>query len=193
MPEPLSATVMTTWPSPSWKAIGTLLQGSNFGYAYGASLLQTIFDGGKLAGQKDLAEGLQKEFIASYQSAALNAYADVENALVQVADTGKAQNHLTREIEAAREAFQISQLQYRQGAADYSPFCRRSRPCSRPRTSWCKPCWPTASPPSICLRHWAAAGWKIRTTARSSSGTFQSSKMISIRLLPDHFALALVR
>jgi multidrug efflux system outer membrane protein len=99
-------------------AIGTLLQGSNFGYAYGASLLQTIFDGGKLAGQKDLAEGVQKEFIASYQSAALNAYADVENALVQVADTGKAQDHLTREIEAAREAFQISQLQYRQGAAD---------------------------------------------------------------------------
>jgi outer membrane protein, multidrug efflux system len=99
-------------------AIGTLLQGSNFGFGYGASLLQTIFDGGKLAGQKDLAEATQKEFIAAYQSAALNAYADVDNALVQVANTGKAQDHLMREIEAAREAFQISQLQYRQGAAD---------------------------------------------------------------------------
>ena len=31
-------------------AIGTLLQGSNFGYGYGANLLQTIFDGGRLAG-----------------------------------------------------------------------------------------------------------------------------------------------
>ncbi|HTC84031.1 MAG TPA: TolC family protein [Rhizomicrobium sp.] len=99
-------------------AIGTLLQSSNFGYSFGASLLQTIFDGGRLAGQKDLAEGVQKEFIANYQSAALNAYADVENALTQVANTRKAQEHLKGEIEAANEAFQISQLQYRQGATE---------------------------------------------------------------------------
>lgn len=99
-------------------AIGTLLQGSNFGYSYGANLLQTIFDGGKLIGQKKLAEAVQKELIADYQSAALNAYADVENALVQVAKTSDAQDHLKREVHAAQEAFQISQLQYRQGATD---------------------------------------------------------------------------
>jgi NodT family efflux transporter outer membrane factor (OMF) lipoprotein len=98
-------------------AIGALLQGSSFGYGYGASLLQTIFDGGKLAGQKDLAEGVQKEYIAAYQSAALNAYSEVEFALVQVANTGRSEAHLRRLIDAAQEAFQISQLQYRQGAA----------------------------------------------------------------------------
>jgi len=38
--------------------------------------------------------------------------------LIQVANTAKAQQHLKGEIEAAREAFEISQLQYRQGAAD---------------------------------------------------------------------------
>jgi outer membrane protein TolC len=99
-------------------AIGTLLQGSNFGYAYGASLLQTIFDGGKLAGQKDLADATQQEFVARYQSAALNAYSDVETALIQVANTRKAEDHLRREVDAAREAFEITQLQYRQGATD---------------------------------------------------------------------------
>lgn len=99
-------------------AIGALLQGSNFGYSYGASLLQTIFDGGRLIGQKNLAEGVQKEFIANYQGAALNAYADVENALTQVANTQRAQQHLKGEIEAAGEAFQIAQLQYRQGATE---------------------------------------------------------------------------
>jgi len=99
-------------------AIGTLLQSSNFSYSYGANLLQTIFDGGRLAGQKDLAEGVQREFIANYQSAALNAYADVENALTQVANTGRAQEHLKSEIVAANEAFAISQLQYRQGATE---------------------------------------------------------------------------
>jgi len=99
-------------------ALGTLLQGSNFGYGYGLQLLQTIFDGGKLAGQKDLAEATQQEFVAAYQSAALNAYADVEFALTQVANTSKAQTHLRSLIVAAQEAFEISQLQYRQGAAD---------------------------------------------------------------------------
>jgi NodT family efflux transporter outer membrane factor (OMF) lipoprotein len=99
-------------------AIGTLLQGSNFGYSFGANLLQTIFDGGKLIGQKDLAGGVQQELVANYQSAALNAYADVENALVQVAKSNDAQAHLKREVDAANQAFQISQLQYRQGAAD---------------------------------------------------------------------------
>ena len=99
-------------------AIDTLLQGSSFGYGYGAGLLQTIFDGGKLAGQKDLAEATQREFVAAYQNAALNAYADVELALTQVANTGRAEGHLRSLIVAAREAFEISQLQYRQGAAD---------------------------------------------------------------------------
>jgi outer membrane protein TolC len=48
----------------------------------------------------------------------LNAYADVENALGQVTNNRKAEIHLGREVEAAREAFKISQLQYRQGATD---------------------------------------------------------------------------
>jgi multidrug efflux system outer membrane protein len=99
-------------------AFSTLFQGTNFGYGYGANLLQTIFDGGKLQGQKDLAEATQKEFIARYQSTALNAYADVEGALIEVSSSAKAEAHLQREVIAAKEAFQISQLQYRQGAAD---------------------------------------------------------------------------
>jgi multidrug efflux system outer membrane protein len=99
-------------------AMGALLQGSNFGYAYGANLLQTIFDGGKLAGQKDLADATEKEFVAQYQSAALNAYSDVETALIQVANNRKAEDHLRREVAAAQEAFEITQLQYRQGATD---------------------------------------------------------------------------
>jgi len=99
-------------------AIGALLKSSNAGYTYGATLLQTIFDGGRINGQRRLAEGVQKEFIASYQNAVLQAFADVETALVQVANTRRAEDHLRREEEAAREAFGISQLQYRQGTAD---------------------------------------------------------------------------
>ena len=48
----------------------------------------------------------------------LNAYADVQSALGQVSNNREAEGHLRREVESAREAFDIAQLQYRQGVAD---------------------------------------------------------------------------
>jgi NodT family efflux transporter outer membrane factor (OMF) lipoprotein len=99
-------------------AVGALLHGPSVAWDYGGSLLQTVFDGGKLLGQKKLAEGTQQQLIASYQQAVLNAYADVETALGQVKNNDLAEQHLGHEVDAAREAFQIAQLQYRQGTTD---------------------------------------------------------------------------
>jgi outer membrane protein, multidrug efflux system len=99
-------------------AIGSLLHGPSLAWDYGGSLLQTVFDGGKLLGQKQLAQATQQELIASYEHAVLNSYADVETALGQVKNNTQAQEHLEREVAAAREAFEISQLQYRQGTTD---------------------------------------------------------------------------
>ncbi|HEX5461119.1 MAG TPA: efflux transporter outer membrane subunit [Steroidobacteraceae bacterium] len=99
-------------------ATAALLHGPSFLWDAGAQLVQTIFDGGRLIGQKDLAYATQEELIASYQNAVLNAYADVESALGQVRNFAAQEQHLRQEVAAAREAFQISQLQYRQGVAD---------------------------------------------------------------------------
>jgi len=99
-------------------AVNTLLHGPSAVWDAGAQLVQTIFAGGKLVGQKDLAYATQQELVADYQEAVLNAYADVESALGQVANYAREEEHLRREVDAAREAFGISQLQYRQGVAD---------------------------------------------------------------------------
>ncbi len=99
-------------------ALGDLLKGANAGYEVGAGLAQTLFDGGSLSAQKRQATAVQSEAIATYQGAVLNALADVETALVTVAHTREAQDHLDREVAAAREAFEITQLQYRNGATD---------------------------------------------------------------------------
>jgi NodT family efflux transporter outer membrane factor (OMF) lipoprotein len=99
-------------------AVNTLLHGPSAFWDAGAELLQTIFAGGKLVGQKNLAYGTQEELVADYQEAVLNAYADVESALGQVANYAREEEHLRREVDAAHEAFVISQLQYRQGVAD---------------------------------------------------------------------------
>lgn len=99
-------------------ASNALLHGPSFLWDAGAQLVQTIFDGGKLVGRKDLAYATQQELVASYQNAVLNAYADVEGALGQVRNYALEEQHLREEVNAAREAFQISRLQYRQGVAD---------------------------------------------------------------------------
>jgi outer membrane protein, multidrug efflux system len=99
-------------------ATNALLHGPSFLWDAGAQLVQTIFDGGKLIGQKDLAYATQDELVATYQSAVLNAYADVESALGQVRNYAREEQHLRQEVDAASEAFQISKLQYRQGVAD---------------------------------------------------------------------------
>jgi NodT family efflux transporter outer membrane factor (OMF) lipoprotein len=99
-------------------AVSALLHGPSFLWDAGGQLVQTIFDGGKLVGQKDLASATQQELVASYQSAVLNAYADVESALGQVRNYALEEQHLREEVDAAREAFQISRLQYGQGVAD---------------------------------------------------------------------------
>ncbi len=99
-------------------ATSALLHGPSFLWDAGAQLVQTIFDGGKLVGQKDLAFATQQELVASYQDAVLNAYADVESALGQVRNYAREEQHLGQEVSAAREAFQISRLQYSQGVAD---------------------------------------------------------------------------
>jgi multidrug efflux system outer membrane protein len=99
-------------------AIHALISGPSFIWRAAAGVSQTIFAGGKLVGEKRLALATQERLTASYQSAVLNAVADVEDALGQVRNYSLAEDHFGRAVDAAKEAFEISQLQYRQGTAD---------------------------------------------------------------------------
>lgn len=99
-------------------AIGTLVQGSNFGWSAGASLLQTIFDGGNLMGQYRVSKAQQLELIATYRKTVLTAFQDVETSLGQVASLTQQEQLLTDEVKAASEAFRISEIQYREGVTD---------------------------------------------------------------------------
>jgi outer membrane protein, multidrug efflux system len=98
-------------------AVNALLHAPSFVWDAGANLVGAIFNG-TLIGQKNLAYATQRELIANYQSAVLNAYVDVESALGQVRNYADEEDYLRGEVEAAREAFDIAQLQYRQGTAD---------------------------------------------------------------------------
>jgi NodT family efflux transporter outer membrane factor (OMF) lipoprotein len=99
-------------------AIGSLFNGPNFAYSIGASLLQTIFDGGRLSSQSDLAKARQTELIADYRKAALSAFSDVESSLGETSSLAEQERLKTAQVADAQEAFRIAELQYREGVAD---------------------------------------------------------------------------
>jgi NodT family efflux transporter outer membrane factor (OMF) lipoprotein len=98
--------------------VGSLINPGNFAWSIGASLLQTIFDGGAKKAASDLALAQEQEQIADYRKMVFNAFSNVEGALGQVASDGDELVALTEEVRASTEAFRISELQYREGTID---------------------------------------------------------------------------
>lgn len=83
-----------------------------------ASLLQPIFDGGRLRGQKAIAESRERELVATYRKAILSAFADVEEALAGTSRLGQ-QEQLQADVQAhAQESLRLAEVRYRAGADD---------------------------------------------------------------------------
>ncbi len=95
-----------------------LINPSNLVFSLGATVAQTIFDGGRLTSQRDYAKGVENELIASYRTAVLSALSDTETQVGSVAAYGDQERLTTEQVKNAQEAFRISELQYREGVID---------------------------------------------------------------------------
>lgn len=94
------------------------LNGPTASIVLGASLLQPIFDGGRLRAQADIAASRERELVENYRKAVLAALADVESALAAGGRTA-AQELLQEKIaEQARLALRLAEIRYREGADD---------------------------------------------------------------------------
>ena len=99
-------------------SLTNLFSPGNFAWSIGASILQTIFDGGRIHAQNDFAKAQEQQLIASYRKAVFTAFQDVENALGTVKSTDDTLALLEIETKADSEAFRISELEYREGTID---------------------------------------------------------------------------
>lgn len=99
-------------------ALSNLFNPATFAWSIGASVLQTIFDGGRIHAQNDLAQAQQQELIASYRKTVFTAFQDVEVALDLVKSTTDQLQFIDVQTKASAEAFRISELQYREGTID---------------------------------------------------------------------------
>jgi outer membrane protein TolC len=99
-------------------ALSNLFNAGTFVWSIGASITQTIFDGGRIHAQSDAAKALQMERIAAYRKAVFTAFQDVEVALGQVKANTDQLALVDTQTRADAEAFRISELQYREGTID---------------------------------------------------------------------------
>ena len=86
--------------------------------ALGASLVQTIFDGGRLRGQVDVAASRERELIESYRKSILAALADVESALASGGRTADQELLQEQVLVEARRALRLAEIRYREGVDD---------------------------------------------------------------------------
>jgi NodT family efflux transporter outer membrane factor (OMF) lipoprotein len=98
--------------------LASLFNPSTLVWSVGASLLETIFNGGLHAAQSDLAKARETELLADYRKTVLTAFSNTETALGQTASFDDQEKAVQTEVSAATEAFRISSLQYREGVTD---------------------------------------------------------------------------
>jgi NodT family efflux transporter outer membrane factor (OMF) lipoprotein len=99
-------------------ALGALLQHTGLVWAAGASLAQTLFDGGKLEGNVDLTRAKYEELAQTYSKAVVSALSDVENSLVAVQKTGALEDAQRANYATSRNAHEIAEAQLKGGTVD---------------------------------------------------------------------------
>jgi outer membrane protein, multidrug efflux system len=83
------------------------------------SLVQPIFEGGKLRGQLQLSEHEKKELILNYQKTILGSFRDVSNALIALNKERATREQQTLLVASAQDATRLARLRYEGGATSY--------------------------------------------------------------------------
>jgi outer membrane protein TolC len=86
--------------------------------AIGASLLQPIFDGGRLRAQVDVAASRERELVENYRKFILAALADVESALAAGSRSADQEAVQEQVVVQSRLALNLAAIRYREGADD---------------------------------------------------------------------------
>ena len=116
--------------NPAYTPVATLsnlFNPAGFAYSIGASILQTIFDGGAIHARNDFEQARQQELVATYRKTVFTAFHDVEASLDSVKSTTDQLALVEIQTRANAEAYRISELQYREGIIDIVSLLNNQR------------------------------------------------------------------
>jgi outer membrane protein, multidrug efflux system len=87
-------------------------------YQIAAGLVQPVFDGFRLEGQLEQAQGRQLELLSAYRKSIVSGFNDVEQALIAIADNAELERLQRQVVTASRQAFNIAETRLREGTVD---------------------------------------------------------------------------
>lgn len=108
-------------------ALGLLLRNRNLLWNVASSVTQTIFDAGRLRAGVEQNEARYAELAQTYRKTVIQAFADVENALIAVKKTAEEEKALEKAENSAREAFDIILQQKEGGVKDITTVLNTER------------------------------------------------------------------
>jgi NodT family efflux transporter outer membrane factor (OMF) lipoprotein len=104
---------------PALAAAIDTLPGLGLAAGVGATLAQTIFDGGKTQGRLDETRAREDELLAAYRAAVIASFQDVENALGSYTHLGAQEAALREQADQAEKVLRAAQRKYVAGYTDF--------------------------------------------------------------------------
>ena len=99
--------------------LSDLFKGPSTAWSFGASLLQPIFNAGRIRNSVARTEAVQREALYTYQKTIISAFQDAENALVDRAKFEAVRDEQARNVHALQRFRDLADLRYREGATIY--------------------------------------------------------------------------
>ena len=99
--------------------LSNLFKGPSQAWSYGGSLLQPIFNAGRISGQVARAEAIQQQALYTYEKSIISAFQDVENALIDRTKYGQVREEQAKNVLALFSFRDLAVLRYNEGATIY--------------------------------------------------------------------------
>ncbi len=102
----------------SSSALGDLVDPANVAWRLGTSLLAPIYDGGARREQVEIATAEQRQALAAYGQAALDAFSEIEGALDQGVVVARREAELSEAVRQSETALRLTSLRYDEGESE---------------------------------------------------------------------------
>jgi NodT family efflux transporter outer membrane factor (OMF) lipoprotein len=96
-----------------------LFDSASLTYFAGPSIQWPILNYGRIKNRVRVEDARFQQLIVNYQNTVLNAYREVEDAMVGFLRSQEQANYLTNSVDASKRSVELSLIQYREGVADY--------------------------------------------------------------------------
>ena len=100
------------------QSLSNLLDPANVAWTVAGNLVAPLFDGGARQSQVEVSTAEQKQSVAAYGQAALDAFSEVESNLDQGVILDQRLSALNEAADEANEAYRIARLRYNEGETD---------------------------------------------------------------------------